>query len=441
MLDTIRSRSQRFDFHPVPAEILIDYLREISAREGFNPEPEGLAMVATHARGSVRDALSLLEQVAALGAGNVEAAAVARALGLADREAFATLAKSIEDQDAPTALGLVARLASQGADLRRFVSEALEFFRGVFLAQYAPNLEELVDDSLDTLEDWRRHAAALAPADVLRSIDQLAEALADLRQGREERLVVELALLRLTRPETVADPAALDARLSRLESSVRQLVAAPPRAAAQAPAPELSPQARPAASTIVEEPSPQPEAITPSTPTDEVASPEPDGSVPAGSSEVEEGTFALEVVEETAPAIEPITDLELSSFEAVWPALVAQIRDRAGPRRHAWLKESMPVGVDDGTVILELPAHLPFHLEQLKADHDLLAMVQSVAADLLGGSIGVMFRAGAPNEPSTAEEPARAPDKDALAETNGGQSEEDPTSFIVDELGGEIVSE
>ena len=80
MLDTIRSRSQRFDFHPIPVEILIDYLREISVREGFTPEPEGLALIASHARGSVRDALNLLEQVAALGVGKVEAAAVARAL-------------------------------------------------------------------------------------------------------------------------------------------------------------------------------------------------------------------------------------------------------------------------------------------------------------------------------------------------------------------------
>ena len=434
MLDTIRSRSQRFDFHPIPAEILIDYLREISVREGFTPEPEGLALIASHARGSVRDALNLLEQVAALGAGKVEAAAVVRALGLADREAFATLAGAIADQDAPAALGLVARLAAQGADLRRFVSEALEFFRGVFLAQYAPNLEELVDESLDTIEDWRRHAASLAPADVLRSIDQLAEALTDLRQGREERLIVELAVLRLTRPETVADPAALDARLSRLESSVRLLAERP------SPAPR-APTARPVhpgPAAAPEEPFAGPG--DPSQPSAVPVAAVGDGT-PVAPAEADEGTLDLEVGDGSVPELEPLTDLDLAGFEEIWPALVAGIREKAGPRRHAWIKETMPIEVDHGMVVLEVPSHLPFHLEQLKADHDLIDMVRVITADLLGGTIEVTFRVGAGDDPSAPGEPTRVPDKDTLAETNGGQTNDDPTAFIMEELGGEIVSE
>jgi DNA polymerase-3 subunit gamma/tau len=444
MLDTIRSRSQRFDFHPVSAEVLIDHLQDISDREGFTPEPEGLAMVAMHARGSVRDALSLLEQVAALGAGRVEASAVARALGLADREAFASLAEAIANQDAPSALGLVARLAAQGADLRRFVSEALEFFRGVFLAQYAPNLEELVDDSHDTIDEWRRHATALAPADVLRSIDQLAEALTDLRQGREERLVVELALLRLTRPETVADPSALDARLSRLESSVRQLAAAPPPAAPQARPSVASPPKDPPSTIVDDEPAAAEVSPVEAAPELEASASSADNETPARDGEeadTEEGTLGLEPAE-PAPVLEPLTDLDLAGFEAVWPALVAQIRDRAGPRRHAWLKESMPVAVNNGTVALEVPAHLPFHLEQLKADHELVTMVRTVAADLLGGSIEVAFRQGAADDSVAPDEPTRAPDKELLAETNGDpSSNDDPASLIVEELGGEIISE
>ena len=79
LLDTIRSRAQRFDFLPVPSEVLIDHLRDIANREGFEAGADGLASVATHAKGSVRDAMSLLEQVAALGGGTVAAETVARA--------------------------------------------------------------------------------------------------------------------------------------------------------------------------------------------------------------------------------------------------------------------------------------------------------------------------------------------------------------------------
>ena len=432
MLDTVRSRSQRFDFHRVPAEILIDYLADIARREDFTFQQEALSMIASHSDGSVRDALSLLEQVAALGSGSVEADAVARALGLADREAFGTLAAAISEQDAPAALTLIAALASRGADLRRFVSEALGFFRGVFLAQYAPNLDEIVDEPLETLDEWRRQAGALAPADVLRSIDQLAEALSDLRQGREERLVVELTVLRLTRPETVVDPAALDARVARLETSVKMLAArgATPKAA------------------------PTPRQSSPASGGDEQGqgSGEPFASEhhAAAAATVDDGTVigsaptqpALDETSETPPpprsAASLLTDLD--TFEGVWPALVARIRDEAGPRRHAWLKEASPTEVDAGLVTLEVPRHLPFHLEQLRADQDLKAMVRDIAGSLLGGSIDVVFREAAASEPPAGAERGRAPNKEDLAEPDEAD-DDDPAALVVEALGGEIVSE
>ncbi len=236
LLDTIRSRSQRFDFHPVPSERLIDHLEDIAGRESIDVDEAAVAMIAGHAGGSVRDAMSLLEQVGALGAGVVRPDIVARALGLADRDVFGKLAGSIVAGDAPGALGLVAELASRGADLRRFVAEAVEFFRGVFLAQYAPNLEEVVDEPGDVIAEWRRHAADLPPAEVLRAVDVLGETLLQLRQGREERLVIELSLLRLTRPETMPDADSLNVRLDRVEKRMRDMERQP-AAAARAPTP------------------------------------------------------------------------------------------------------------------------------------------------------------------------------------------------------------
>ncbi|MFB3050342.1 MAG: DNA polymerase III subunit gamma/tau, partial [Acidimicrobiia bacterium] len=243
LLDTIRSRAQRFDFHPVATEVLGAYMAEIASREGFDARPDGLALISTNARGSVRDALSLLEQVAALGEGPVDGEGVTRVLGLADGDAFTGLAAAIANQDAPAALGLVARLASQGADLRRFVGDALGFFRGIFLAQYAPNLEEITDEPADVLSEWRRIASELPATDVLRTIDQFSDALIELRAGREERLVLELALIRLTRPETAMAQEALVSRIERLEqgAATRESRVAssepPPRQPSAAPPP------------------------------------------------------------------------------------------------------------------------------------------------------------------------------------------------------------
>ena len=217
LLDTIRSRSQRFDFHPVPIEELAGHLSLIADREGYKTDPAALIAISRHAGGSVRDSLSLLEQVAALGAGSVDVAGVRRALGLADSEAFMRLVEATAEQDAKAALELVAELAADGVDLRRFVAESVSFFRGAFLAHYAPNLAEISDEPADVYESWRKAAQLVSAADVLRAVDLLGEALVRLREGREERLMTELALIKLTRPETSSDTEALLSRVERIE--------------------------------------------------------------------------------------------------------------------------------------------------------------------------------------------------------------------------------
>lgn len=429
LLDTIRSRSQRFDFHPVATDTLVDYMADIAAREGFQPEGSGLATVAAHSGGSVRDALSLLEQVAALGNGSVTTELAGRALGLADPEAFSTLATAVRLQDAPAALGLVARLASQGADLRRFVAESIGFFRGIFLAQYSPNLEEVADEPQGTLDEWRRFAAELSSSEVLRAVDLLGEALQEVRQGREERLVIELALLRLTRPETSPDVDSLMARIGRLEAQLRDLQrGAPPVEAIPAAAdPEANLPAGgvdAVAKTDPKPPDPKPEAVE----TESASEPE---ESPA------EAPLAPSAAD-TDPVPDETAVVDLRAFESAWPVIVARVRDELGPRRHALFREAIPVSAENGLVTLHLPSRYFFHLEQLRADTELQVAVAAIAAQSLGANVELEF-AAADDEVAPAATPERAPDKETMAEE--GDDETDAAALVVDILGGEIISE
>lgn len=416
---TIRSRAQRFDFHPVGSDVLVRHVGRIAELEGYQATEDGLAMVARHARGSVRDALGLLEQVASLGGGKVEARGVTRALGLADADAFGHLAQAVLDRDAPAALGLVAALAAEGTDLRRFTADAVEFFRGVFLAQYAPNLEEIVDEPGDVIAEWREHARALEPADVLRCIDRLGDALTALREGREERLVLELALIRLTRPDTSADPDALLARLQRLEDRVRWLADQGGPAKQDDAAPRAVKRAAPAA---------------PSTPPPAPA-PEP------GVEREDPEEPSVDPAVETPPAPPPIEGLDLDAVDKMWPALVARVREETGPRRHALFRESRPAAIEGSTIVLGVGEHLPFHLEQLREDDHLTAIVVAAASELLGGGVAVTYRPeGAPPPQAEADqEETKAPNPDDLLP--GGDGGIDPTDLVVDLLGGEVVAD
>ena len=235
LLDTIRSRSQRFDFLPVPAEVLTRHLRSVADREGYEVAEDGLETVARHADGSVRDSLSLLEQVAALGDGRVDREGVERALGVADRDTMTVLARAVADRDAAAVLSLVARLDGRGVNLRSFVSDGIGFFRGVFLAHHLSDPGAAADDPPEDVEAWKAAAKILSVGDVNRVIDQLGDALIKIREGREERLMLELALLWIVRPETSIHPAALLARIEALEARLGEGTRPEPSAAPSAP--------------------------------------------------------------------------------------------------------------------------------------------------------------------------------------------------------------
>lgn len=443
LLDTIRSRSQRFDFHNVAVEVLAGYLDKISSAEKYRVEPSALTAVARHARGSVRDALSLLEQVAALGEGSVEVRGVNRALGLADSEVYAQLARAVVQQDARVAIEMVASLSAEGVDLRRFVSEGIAFFRGVFLAHYAPNLAEVADESADVLEEWVKVSKELPAADVLRTVDHLAEALLRLREGREERLMVEITLLKLTRPETVGDLASMAARVEQLEQRVRRLGAGVPVVARPAPAVATGVGADDSAAaklptvtvpaTAVEEP--QPTTELPEEPVPSTEPMIPDEAIP---SEPAEALFEPPAV----AALEPVGDLTLGQFESVWPALVAGVRDDLGPRRQALFREASPGSVKGSTVTLHLPEHLSFHLEQLADDDLVRQVVEARAGELLGGSIRIEFRSATSADEDTSsssDDREPLPEKHQLLEAPSGPT--DPDALVEGLLGGQVVEE
>ena len=409
LLDTIRSRTQRFDFHPVSIDELAGYLSTISDREGYKAEPAALVSIARHAGGSVRDSLSLLEQVAALGSGKVDAPGVRRALGLSDADAMMTLARAVAENDAKAALGLVAEMACGGVDLRRFVSEAIGFFREGFLAQYAPNLAEISDDAEDIHDMWMKAAEIDPRADVLRGIDLLSDALVRLREGREERLMTELALIKMTRPETATDPEALISRMDRIERRLRgeTLTGATPAAA---PAPASAPA--PAAAETA------PAAPVAKPPTAAAAPVQPD--TPAARVDAEESA--------DAPAI----DVSLENLVKVWPGLFGSLKDLLGARRWALFKEAVPAAVEGRTIILEVPAG--FHLNALKEDDAVARVVATKAGDLLGTQVRITFRArGSDATPSSTDQI----DLDDLEE----RPTADPETLLATELGARVVEE
>jgi DNA polymerase-3 subunit gamma/tau len=409
LLDTIRSRTQRFDFHPVPVEDLAGYLSSIADREGYKTEPAGLVGIARHASGSVRDSLSLLEQVSALGAGTVEMAGVRRALGLADSEAFLRLANAVAAQDAKAALELVAEMSADGVDLRRFVAECVGFFRGVFLAHYAPNLAEISDEPPEVYESWKKAAELIPAGDVLRGVDLLGEALVRIREGREERLMTELAMIKLTRPETATDPEALIARMDRLERRMGKPT--PPSVAAAVPTTEPTPEDSP-----------------------KTGAPDADSKAPV-EADMAEAAAPLMSETDSSEVDAPAIDITFEQLQKIWPGLFGSLRDVLGARRWAFFREAVPADVDGNIIVLEV-AH-DFHLTALEQDDAVSKIVATKASDLFGSPVRVRFRSKGGESPSL--------DGDGKVDLSQLEerpdAETDPTALLAAELGAEVVDE
>lgn len=380
----------------------------IADRESYVTDPSALIAISRHAGGSVRDALSLLEQVAALGSGTADVAGVRRALGLADAEAMQRIAEAIAAQDAKSGLELVAELAASGVDLRRFVAECVAFFRGVFLAHYAPNLAEIVDEPAEAYESWRKAAELVSPADVLRSVDLLTEALVRLREGREERLMTELALIKLTRPETAIDPQALISRMDRLERRMGTSAGVSPTASGAGPA--ASGAAR---------------STSGARPTAESTAP------PPTESELERAAAPLVSDEPDDVDEQPAIDVSFEQLQKIWPGLFGGLRDLLGARRWAFFREAVPGAVEGNTIVLEVQHD--FHLTSLTEDDAVAPIVAAKASDLLGGRVEVRFRLKDRDEMGDDE----SVDLSQLQE----RPETDPASLLESELGARVVDD
>ncbi|MBV8983582.1 MAG: DNA polymerase III subunit gamma/tau, partial [Acidimicrobiia bacterium] len=202
VLPTIRSRTQHFEFRLLPADVLAEHLRWVATDAGLEVADEAIDLVARRGNGSARDALSALDQVAAAGGIDEQAVPVDEIVeGLCERDAGRSL------------VGVAERTAA-GQDPRQLARDIVEHLRNTFLATMAPNLAGLPDDELERLADQARRLGA--PATV-RAMETLGEALIDMRESPDPRVTLEVALVRLCRPDADTSPAALVERLERLE--------------------------------------------------------------------------------------------------------------------------------------------------------------------------------------------------------------------------------
>lgn len=240
ILETILSRCQRFDFHRIGNEDIEHRLSYVCEQEDFDYDDEALAIVARHAKGGMRDALSTLEQLSVFGNGSVHADDARSLLGEVSDQILGEFSRAIADRDVAELYGLIRAQVEEGNDLLELTRDLVSHVRDVYVACVAGARAELFEGGSEQAEALAAEAAAFGehPADRLaRVLTVLDDAALEMRGASDVRLVLEIACTRLTRPEADLTIEALAERVARLEAMVaNDAVPASVAAAGAAPA-------------------------------------------------------------------------------------------------------------------------------------------------------------------------------------------------------------
>lgn len=239
ILETILSRCQRFDFHRIGNEDIEHRLSYVCEQEGFDYDDEALAIVARHAKGGMRDALSTLEQLSVFGNGAVHADDARSLLGEVSDQILGEFARAIAERDIAELYGLIRAQVEEGNDLLELTRDLVAHVRDVYVACVAGARAELFEGGAEQAEALAAEAAAFGghPADRLaRVLTVLDDAALEMRGASDVRLVLEIACTRLARPEADLTIEALAERVARLEAMVAN-AAVPASVAAAGAAP------------------------------------------------------------------------------------------------------------------------------------------------------------------------------------------------------------
>jgi len=397
LLPTIVSRCQKFEFSLVSATDMERLLGHIAEREGIDIDPGAVGMVAEHARGSVRDAIGVMDQIANLSGERITQEQLAEMLGEVETSLIFDMVDLISERDTAGALTVVGGMVESGKDPRRFVEALISHLRALFLVQNAANPSEIVQATEEHYARLEQQAAGLRRHEVMRLMERLGDAHREMRWSENPRLVLECALVKITSLDADATLEGLAFRIDELE---RKLASLPdggepvPARPVEKAAPGRRELAAPAAAAA-EKPKP---AAKPKEQAAKAVAPEPE----------------LEV----APRAGAGTPAEREKARRAWMAVLAELKGAGQMKLYALLAKARVVSVADGELELGFSADSAFQMEALKNSED-MAKVEETWERFLGSPVKVKLSmlgaraAEAAPFPAAEAERAQAPKPEA----------------------------
>ena len=223
---TILSRCQRYDFKRITAETICARLRELMDKESVEVEEKALRYIAKAVDGSMRDALSLLDQCIAFYLGKkLTYDNVLEVLGALDTDVYSSLLRKIIKKDIPAVMADVEAIVMQGRELSQFVTEFIQYLRNLMFVQSADHLEDFLEVSSENLAQLKEEAKMIDPESLMRYIRVFSELSGQMKYSTQKRVLVEVALIKLCKPQMEQTYDSILDRLNALEKQLENGVA------------------------------------------------------------------------------------------------------------------------------------------------------------------------------------------------------------------------
>ena len=227
---TILSRCQRYDFRRISQETILKRLEDLMEKEQVDAEEKALRYVAKKGDGSMRDSLSLLDQCIAFYLGEkLTYDRVLEVLGAVDTDVFSELLRLVLAEQITDAIALLDRLILDGRDLTQFVNDFTWYLRNLMLLKASDDMEDILDISTENLAQLREEAAMIRNDTLMRFIRIFSELANSIRYSVNKRVMLEMALIKLCKPEAEKDELSLIERIRKLERMIEQGIAVPGR--------------------------------------------------------------------------------------------------------------------------------------------------------------------------------------------------------------------
>ena len=220
---TILSRCQRYDFRRISIDTIAGRLQELMVKEEVSVEEKALRYVAKAADGSMRDALSLLDQCIAFYLGeNLTYDKVLQVLGAVDNEIFSHLLRAVIAHDVTEAISVLEEMVIQGRDLNQFVIEFTWYMRNLMLVKSDTNMEDVLEVSSEHMALLKEEAAMVKDEVLMRYVRIFSELSNQIRQSSQKRVLIEIALIKLCRPQMEQNYEAIVDRLDVVEHKMEE---------------------------------------------------------------------------------------------------------------------------------------------------------------------------------------------------------------------------